>query len=163
GDIRVVAKHGGQADHFGDPVGEREVVPALDLVRLDDRARGVIDGTAEADADSVQSAALDAGLAEQLRDGLDALAADALGALGQLAVGTVVDAHDAVLAARRDHAAVGARADRVDEITGRRVERADLAAVGRVERLDLVVAAAGDELRLLADEHEARHLLAVRV
>ena len=36
GDVGVVAEDGRQPDKVADPVGEREAVPAVDLMRLDD-------------------------------------------------------------------------------------------------------------------------------
>src|SRR5438132_13805365 len=50
--VRVVAERRGQPDDIGNPVRQREAVPALDLVRFDDGVRRVIDGAAEADADA---------------------------------------------------------------------------------------------------------------
>src|SRR5947209_1223818 len=52
GDIGVVAQYRGPAQHFSNPVGQRETVPAFDLVRFDDRARPIVDRTAETDADA---------------------------------------------------------------------------------------------------------------
>ena len=72
----------------------------------------------------------------------------------------VVDADDAVLAAGRDHVAVGAGADRVDEV-GRAGEVPHVAAVVGVPHPHARVAAAGQELRRLADEEQRRHLLLV--
>ena len=60
-DIGVVADERGNVKVFGEPRREREVVPAGDLVRGDDRARGVVGGTAEADADGLQRRVFDAG------------------------------------------------------------------------------------------------------
>src|SRR5262245_15163586 len=54
GDVRVVTQDRGQSRDVADPVGEREIVPALDLMRLDDGPGGVINRAAEADAGSLQ-------------------------------------------------------------------------------------------------------------
>src|SRR5687767_12569800 len=70
--------------------------------------------------------------------------------LDQRAVRPIVHADHAFLAARGDHGAVRARADRIHEIS-RPAEVADRAAAG-VERFDLAVAAAGEEFQLLADK-----------
>src|SRR5439155_14962376 len=80
--------------------------------------------------------------------------------LQHLPVVAVIEPNDPFFAARRHDAAVGADADRVDEI-GVAAEVADVPAVVGVPEADRLVAAAGDELWRLADEEQARHLLAV--
>src|SRR5262249_30355350 len=62
-------------------IGQRKIVPALDLMRLDDGARRIVHRSAEADADAAQLAAVVFGLDEQLGNGLDDLPANAVGAL----------------------------------------------------------------------------------
>src|SRR6516225_1842523 len=40
--IGIVSQHGGPAEQFADPVRQGKVVPAFDLVRLDDGPCGII-------------------------------------------------------------------------------------------------------------------------
>src|SRR5262249_45819586 len=80
GDVGVVAQRRGQAYEIADPFREGEIVPAVDLVRFDDGARGIVHGAAEADADAAQLSALDATLGEQSRHRLDDLFANAVSA-----------------------------------------------------------------------------------
>ena len=82
GDIGVVAEHGRQVDEIADPVGEREVVPAVDLMRLDDGSPLVVDGPAEADADAMQPVPGDVGERQQFGKGGFDLPANAVGAVG---------------------------------------------------------------------------------
>src|ERR1043166_8804315 len=70
GDVGVVPEHRGKADQLADPVGEREIVPALDLMRLDDGVRAVIDGSAEPDANPAQLVPFTFSVRKQLRNGL---------------------------------------------------------------------------------------------
>src|SRR5262245_25870670 len=52
GDIGVVAQYCRPTQQLGDPISQGKIVPIRDLMRLDDGARGVVDRSAEADADT---------------------------------------------------------------------------------------------------------------
>src|SRR5262245_42612140 len=82
GDIGIVSQNGGDANKITDPVGEREAVPAGDLMRFDDRMSVVIDGAAETDADAAQMTLAQAALNEQFGKRVHDLATDALGTGG---------------------------------------------------------------------------------
>src|SRR5207253_2440812 len=80
GDIGVVADRARPAELLFRPVGERESIPAADLMRFQDAASGIVDRSAETDADAENLPALKAGLAEDGGDGVGDLSKDALGA-----------------------------------------------------------------------------------
>src|SRR5262249_1410126 len=79
-DVGVVAEHRGQLQSLAEPGGQREVVPAGDLVRLDDALRGVVDRAPKADAHAAQVRAQHARRGEQLWHRREDLPADALAA-----------------------------------------------------------------------------------
>src|SRR5690348_14363133 len=60
--VSIIAEHRRPAKHVGDPLGQWEVVPAFDLVRLDDRVRGVVHRAAKADADASDLRAIHVGV-----------------------------------------------------------------------------------------------------
>src|SRR6266481_6538893 len=78
GYVGVVAQHGRHAEEIAHPLLQRKVVPAFDLMRLDDRMRVVVYRAAESDADTLDMRAVNFGLSEKLRDGLSDLSADTL-------------------------------------------------------------------------------------
>src|SRR5262245_21170215 len=102
GDVGVVAQRRGQAHEIANPVREREIVPAVNLVRLDDGASGVVHGAAEADADAAQLPALDSTLGKQLRHGLNDLFANAVGAARYIDGTAPQPCQDAVAAAQSE-------------------------------------------------------------
>ena len=73
----VVDDDGRDLQMFDDPVGEREILPARDLVGLLDASPLGVDRAAEADADGLDLRRGRAGLAEQDREGRADLLADA--------------------------------------------------------------------------------------
>src|SRR5262249_37507677 len=69
---------------LADPVGEREVFPALDLIRSLDSAPGRVHRTPEADAHAADRLAIEPGFRQQRGGALDDLFADAGGPAGRI-------------------------------------------------------------------------------